>query len=80
LSLQIDEFLIIRKQIALAGYRLANIIKTIPIVQVRRSLTYAQVAGIAIGIFFVGMFLGGVLIYATPKKQDQRSTYTAINT
>lgn len=66
-----------RKQLALAGYRLAHILQNIPVIPVRRSLTNSQAAGIGIAIFVVGMFLGGLLIYVTPKKNP--GAYSPIN-
>jgi len=67
----------VRQQIALAGYRLANLIKTIPIISIRNKLSNAQIAGIGISIFFVGLIIGGTIAYIVVRLK--RREYKVIN-
>jgi len=72
-----DARAIARQRIALGGYRLAEFLKTIPVVTVRRTLSNGQIIIIGAAIFVLGMIIGAALIYITPKKSG--SSYSSIN-
>jgi len=70
---------IVRQQIALAGYRLAHMINTIPIVSVRTPLTNSQLIGIVVAILLLGMIIGGLISFIVMHVKHSRGEYKIIN-
>jgi len=71
---------IARQQIALAGYRLKNMIKKIPIVTVKHPITSSQMVGVGIGLFFFGIILGSLTVYFIIKSSFFFSYFIGIYT
>jgi len=71
---------IVNQQIALGGYRLANLIQQMPIVQVRNDFSTVALIGVAVGLFFLGV-IGGVCLAQIIKsrEQNQQALYQKIN-